>query len=172
MNKLTDAQFVILSIFPMSLEAIVAPYGLGLWGRFVAWAQLVIGLLLLSQRFATLGGVMLVPMLVNILFVTISLGFVGTPYLVAFLLAMNLTLLAAEYGKFKFMLFDNGADIPDVPLRRENWKLDLLWAFGMALCLAAGAFQSIRPLMYTLLGIGFFTFLASSCCGVYLKYKY
>lgn len=169
MNKLTNAQFVIISIFPMSLEAIVAPYGLGLWGRFVAWAQLVIGLLLLSQRFGTLGAIMLVPMLANIFFVTVSLEFIGTPYLVAFLLMLNLILLAAEYSKLKFIFFDRAIQVPDIPLRRENWKLDILWAVGMALCLTAGAFQSNRPLMYVLLAIGLFTFLTCSAIGIFQR---
>lgn len=51
----------------------------------MAWSQ-VLGALLLSQRFATLGAVMLVPMLANILVITISLQWRGTPYVNAVLL--------------------------------------------------------------------------------------
>jgi uncharacterized membrane protein YphA (DoxX/SURF4 family) len=54
-------------IRPVWLEERLAQYGLGLRAQFVAWSQLLIGALLLSQRFATLGAVMLVPMLANIL---------------------------------------------------------------------------------------------------------
>src|SRR6187549_2752832 len=67
-------------IGPIWLEERLAAYGLALWARFVAWSQLGIGALLLSQRFATLGAVMLVPMLANILVITISLQWRGTPY--------------------------------------------------------------------------------------------
>lgn len=83
-------------IGPVWLEERMAQYGLGLWAQFVAVSQVVIGALLLSQRFATLGAVMLVPMLANILVITISLQWRGTPYVNAVLLAMNLFLLWAD----------------------------------------------------------------------------
>jgi uncharacterized membrane protein YphA (DoxX/SURF4 family) len=88
-------------IGPVWLEERLAQYGLGLWAQFVAWSQLLIGVLLLSQRFATLGAVMLVPMLTNILVVTISLQWRGTPYVNAVLLAMNLFLLWADRERLK-----------------------------------------------------------------------
>ena len=80
-------------IGPVWLEERLATYGLGLWAQFVAWSQVIIGALLLSQRFSTLGAVMLVPMITNILVITISLQWRGTPYVNAVLLAMNLFLL-------------------------------------------------------------------------------
>ena len=83
-------------IGPVWLEERLAPYGLGLWVKFVACSQVLIGALLLSQRFATLGAVMLVPMLANILVITISLQWRGTPYVNGVLLAMNLFLLWAD----------------------------------------------------------------------------
>lgn len=88
-------------IGPIWLEERLAQYGLGLWAQFVAWSQLLIGALLLSQRFALLGAVMLVPMLVNILVVTISLQWRGTPYVNAVLLAMNLFLLWVDRERLK-----------------------------------------------------------------------
>ena len=88
-------------IGPVWLEERLAQYNLGLWAQFVAWSQVLIGALLLSQRFATLGAVMLVPMLANILVVTISLQWRGTPYVNAVLLAMNLFLLWADRERLK-----------------------------------------------------------------------
>ena len=88
-------------IGPIWLEERLAQYGLGLWAQFVAWSQLLIGALLLSQRFALLGAVMLVPMLVNILVVTISLQWRGTPYVNAVLLVMNLFLLWVDRERLK-----------------------------------------------------------------------
>jgi uncharacterized membrane protein YphA (DoxX/SURF4 family) len=86
-------------IGPVWLEERLAQYGLGLWAQFVACSQVLIGALLLSRRFATLGAVMLVPMLANILVVTISLQWRGTPYVNAVLLAMNLFLLWADRAR-------------------------------------------------------------------------
>jgi uncharacterized membrane protein YphA (DoxX/SURF4 family) len=88
-------------IGPVWLEERLAQYGLGFWAQFVAWSQVLIGALLLSQRFATLGAVMLVPMLTNILVITISLQWRGTPYVNAVLLAMNLFLLWADRERLK-----------------------------------------------------------------------
>ena len=88
-------------IGPIWLDERLAQYGLSLWAQFVAWSQLLIGALLLSQRFALLGAVMLVPMLVNILVVTISLQWRGTPYVNAVLLAMNLFLLWVDRERLR-----------------------------------------------------------------------
>lgn len=99
-------------IGPVWLEERLAAYGLALWAQFVAWSQLGIGLLLLSQRFSTLGAVMLVPMLANILVITISLQWRGTPYVNAVLLAMNLFLLWADRERLAPLLRRSGAKPP------------------------------------------------------------
>jgi uncharacterized membrane protein YphA (DoxX/SURF4 family) len=100
LSKLTHGMMPGL-IGPPWMEERLAQYGLGLWAQFVAWSQLLIGALLLSQRFATLGAVMLVPMITNILVVTISLEWRGTPYVNSVLLAMNLFLLWADRERLK-----------------------------------------------------------------------
>lgn len=155
MSKLTDNHFFAFTFFPQSLEAILAPYGLGLLGRFVAWSEVFVGLLLLSQRFAALGAIMLVPLLTNILVITISLRWNGTPYAVAFMLALDLFLLAADYHKLKFLFFDDAAQVPRIPLRRAYARIDLLWLAGIAACLAGGAsYPASRFLMYFLTAFG------------------
>lgn len=130
MAKLTNGDFFGL-IGPVWLEERVAPYGLGLWARFVAWSQAGVGLLLLSQRFATLGAVMLVPMLANILVITISLQWRGTPYVNAVLLAMNLFLLYADRRRLMGLVEAHGS-----PSNR-----DALVAAGLAIGL-------LGPLLY------------------------
>src|SRR6187401_416150 len=52
---------------PVNLEHSLAPYGLALFGRFIAVSEVGVGLLLLTRRFATLGALALVPMLTCIL---------------------------------------------------------------------------------------------------------
>jgi hypothetical protein len=70
----------------------------------VAYSQVTIGFLLLSKRFATIGAVMLVPLISNILVVTISLGWRGTPYANSFLLFLNLVLLWSDREKLLRLL--------------------------------------------------------------------
>ena len=66
---------------PADLENTLAPYGLATYARFIALSETGIGLLLLTRRFATLGALFLAPMLINILVLTASLHWRGTPYM-------------------------------------------------------------------------------------------
>ena len=50
-------------IGPVWLEDELTQYGLGMYARFIACAQVITGLLLFSQRFATLGALLLFPIL-------------------------------------------------------------------------------------------------------------
>ena len=152
-------------IGPMWLEDELAPHGLGLWARFLAWSQITIGLLLLSQRFATLGAIMLLPMIANILVVTISMQFGGTEYVNGFLLLLILFLLAADYHKIKFLFFDDVSELRPVPLKRNHAPIDGLWLLGFILCLASAPAHSIdRRLTFGLSGLGILVFLA---CAVW-----
>ena len=172
MGKLTHGHYFPLTMFPMSLAEILAPYGLSLWGEFVAWSQVVIGFLLMSQRFATLGAIMSLPLILNIFVITVSLGFKGTPYLNAFLIALNLFLLAADYHKLKFLFLDDVSEYRAVRLRRKFWQADLLWVFALALCLFAGSFHEFnRPLTFTFSFAGIAVMLACGALELYLRRK-
>lgn len=91
-------------IGPVWLVDRLEPYGLALFGQFIALSEAAVGLLLLSRRLAILGAIMLVPMLTSILVVTISLQWRGTPYVNAFLLLLNLALLAYDYPRWRGIL--------------------------------------------------------------------
>lgn len=122
-------------IGPVWLEDELAKYGLGLFARFVAIGQIIVGFLLLTLRFSTLGAVMLVPMVLNILVVTIALDWRGTPYVLAFFLASNLFVLAVDYRKL-LPLIDYGTDSVPVPARKR-WQGNLLWLAGLVLVLGS-----------------------------------
>ncbi|MBK8965567.1 MAG: hypothetical protein IPM36_02590 [Lewinellaceae bacterium] len=122
-------------IGPVWLEDELAKFGLGLFARFVATGQVLVGFLLLTLRFSTLGAVMLVPVVLNILVVTISLEWRGTPWVVAFFLASNLFVLAVDYRKL-LPLIGYGAEAP-APAARLSWQGNLLWFAGMVFVLAS-----------------------------------
>jgi uncharacterized membrane protein YphA (DoxX/SURF4 family) len=144
MGKLTHGDFPGL-IGPVWLAERLEQFGLAPWAQFVGWSQVVIGLLLLSQRFATLGAVMLVPMITNILVITISLGWRGTPYVNAVLLLMNLFLLAADWKKLRWLVFDGG----DGPRLRQpsGVSVSLLAAAGVAIGVAAPALYPLHRML-------------------------
>lgn len=118
-------------IGPVWLEDELAPHGLGLYARFIASSQIIVGLLLLTQRFATLGAVLLFPVLLNILMVTISLEWKGTPYVNSFLLLLNTLLLLYDWPKLKFIFSDKTEVVRSIPLTRKSNKADRIW---IALC--------------------------------------
>ncbi|QOI97265.1 MAG: DoxX family protein [Flammeovirgaceae bacterium] len=124
-------------IGPVWLEEKLAPYGLGLYARFIAWSQVVVGVLLLSHRFATIGAVLLFPIVLNIWVVTISLEWRGTPYVNLVLLILNLALLAWDYHKLKFLFTDSVEGLKAAPVQRKSPLLDVIWALGFILIAAS-----------------------------------
>ncbi len=121
-------------IGPVWLIERLEAFQLGLYAGFIAWSQIIIGILLLTQRFARLGTVMLVPMLANIFMVTVSQQWGGTPYVLAVFLLMNLYLLLMDFEGLKWLLSDR---VPDdrAPIRRNSRK-DSQLAFSILLILA------------------------------------
>ena len=123
-------------IGPVWLETELTQYGLGMFARFIAYSQIIVGLLLLSQRFATLGAVMLFPLVLNIFMVTVSMNWRGTPYVLAFLILLNIILLIADYHKLKFILTDQPAPLKNKPLKRKYPQLDAFWGLAMLMILS------------------------------------
>ena len=101
--KLTHGHFGQI-IGPPFLEEQLAKYGLGLFAKVVATMQVVCGLLLLSQRYSTIGAIMLVPMNLSILAVTISQNWNGTPYVNGFFVVLNMLLLVYDWHKLKVLV--------------------------------------------------------------------
>lgn len=86
-------------IGPVWLEDELAKYDLGMYARFIAFSQITIGFILLTLRYRTLGAIMMLPMVLNILLVTISMNWAGTPYVLSFFLLLNMIVLAADAKK-------------------------------------------------------------------------
>lgn len=107
------------------------PYGLEPYGVFIATSQLVIGYLLLVRRFATLGALMLFPILLNILVIVITLRWPGTPYVVAIFLSMNIYLLAYDFHKLKFLVSEDTSPLKALPIVRRSYTFDGLYAVGL-----------------------------------------
>lgn len=122
--KLTHGNFGQL-IGPPWLEERLAQYGLDLFAQVVAVSQVICGALLFTQRFSTLGAVMLVPMNVAILAVTVSQNWTGTPYVNAVFLLLNLFLLLYEASKFRFLFSAEPMSAP-LPAPLEHYRKGLL----------------------------------------------
>ncbi len=127
---------------PVWLEERLAEHGLGLFARFIAWSETVIGLLLLTRRFAVLGAIMLVPLLVNMLMVTISMQWQGTPIVLGFFCLLNVLLLAYRYDAWKSVLHHPPVTRSSGAVAVSRQSLALTSA-GLALCLIGPAVFSI-----------------------------
>jgi hypothetical protein len=122
-------------IGPVWLAERLKAYQLGLYARFIGYSQLTIGFMLLTHRFRTLGAIMLVPMLSNILMITISLEWRGTPFIVGILLSLNLYLL--WYDRHLLLHLINGRPPEKKPHKKMSLSGSLFWLFSYLLALVS-----------------------------------
>jgi uncharacterized membrane protein YphA (DoxX/SURF4 family) len=79
-------------------------YQTGGWYRFVGLAQVLAAILLLIPRTSTLGAAIFFPIVLNIMIITISVGFQGTWFITTLMFLANLYLICWHYDKFKPLL--------------------------------------------------------------------
>ena len=76
-------------------------YQAGLYWQFIGWAQLLAGFLLMTQRYAKLGAVLNLPIILNIFIITLSMDFAGTPFITGMMLAAGLLLVGWHWGELR-----------------------------------------------------------------------
>ena len=123
--KLTDGQFGQL-IGPPWLIKELAQYDLELFGQFIALSQVLVGMMVMSQRYSVLGLIMLVPVNVSILMVTISQNWKGTPYVDSVFVALNILALLYEWKSLKFLLLPDTSEIK-VPTKVNELFPNVWW---------------------------------------------
>lgn len=158
-------------IGPVWLEEKLAEFGLGLFARFIAYSQIVVGFMLLTLRYRTLGAIALLPMLLNILLVTISQNWKGTPYVLAFFLLLNLVLLTAEAPKLLHLL---GFRMHYTPTVHAPVRYGLLWLTGLGLVLGSIPLSFQNPttayvLCVTGIAVGLYTYWKGGRAGKQVK---
>lgn len=160
-TKMFHGHFIQL-IGPPWMEGELEKYNLGLYSVFIAYSQIMIGFMLLVKRFATLGAVMAIPMFANILMITISLHWEGTPYVVAFFLLCNIYLLIYDYHKIKFLITDDSKSIQHIPIKRNDTQLDILYIIGLIIILISVSIRELHekiPKILAYIGLGSFVFV-------------
>ncbi len=68
-------------------------YQSGLYWRFIGVGQLIAGFLLMTQRYAKLGALVNLPIILNIFIITLSYYFAFTPVITGLMLLANLALI-------------------------------------------------------------------------------
>lgn len=79
-------------------------YNTGFYYNFLGYAQLLAGILLVTQRWALLGTLIFVPIIINIYVITISVGFRGTTYITFMMMLAGFVLLVWDYKKLRPIL--------------------------------------------------------------------
>jgi hypothetical protein len=155
MVKLYAGHNFIQWIGPPWLVERLVEYDLGLYAQFIAICQIIIGFMLMTTRFKLLGSIMMVPMIVNILMVTISQNWTGTPYVLAVLLLMNFFILFQYRDYFLPLLNEYPQRYPRRKKTRRTWLGHLVWFCGLTLCLASiGVSYTLLPLAFGMAGLG------------------
>jgi hypothetical protein len=98
-------------------------YQSGLYWNFLGWSQLIAGLVLMTQRYATLGAVLFFPISLNVFFITISYYFAATPIITGLLVLANIFLLLWDYDKLLplFQTNKNQIVITHNNISTNNW---------------------------------------------------
>ncbi|PWH81663.1 hypothetical protein DIS18_13355 [Algibacter marinivivus] len=97
-------------------------YQSGLYWKFLGIAQLISGVLLMTQRYAKLGAIVNLPIIANVFAITISYYFAFTPVITGLMLLANIMLIAWDWNTLKVLI--NQKPISDLKPRLEN---DVVW---------------------------------------------
>jgi len=124
-------------IGPVWLIDELKPYGLGLYGQFIALSQIIIGYCLVTTRYKLIGSIMMIPLIGNILMVTISLNWQGTPFVLGFLLLLNFVLLWQYRDFFRPLIDENNHHSHWIQRGNRSRKGHLVWLTGLGLQIVA-----------------------------------
>jgi hypothetical protein len=149
-------------IGPPEVEEKLAAHGLAAFGRFIAYSQVFVGCLLFTRRFATIGAIMLFPILLCITMVTLSQGW-GIAMLNIVFVLLNIALLLSDWHRLKFLLHEDRAMVKATPLHRVSLKLDAVYAAGIVAVLV-GVTQAYRGIEFVvgMISAGVITFAATT----------
>jgi len=118
-------------------------YQTGGYWRFLGLSQVLAGALLLISATSFYGAVLFLPILVNVVVITIALEFTGTPMIAELMLLANLWLLAWDWPRWRAVL------ITDVsrPVTREWSRLERSgwWLGGASVAAFFFAVRGIAP---------------------------
>jgi len=99
-------------------------YQSGLYWKFIGMAQLLAGFLLITQKYAKLGAIINLPIILNIFIITLSYYFAFTPLITGLVLTTNVVLIIWDWNELKILF--NFHPIIDKSVRLEK---DIIWQF-------------------------------------------
>ena len=110
-----------------------ALYRSGMYWNFIGWGQIFAALLLMTQRFSTLGNIIYFFIISNICCITIAMQFTGTWVITSLMLFASVGLLLWDANKFQFIFtasgFLNNHNEAKLPEASRLWQISGLLLF-------------------------------------------
>ena len=100
-----------------------ALYQSGLYWQCLGFAQLVAGLLLLTQRYALLGALLFLPVIANVYAITISYDFGYTSVITGAMLLATVGLLAWDWHRLRVVVNQPALPMPTASQPAKLWEI-------------------------------------------------
>ena len=125
-------------------------YQSGLYWQFLGVAQLVAGLLLMTQRYALLGALLFLPIIANVYVITISYDFGYTSVITGGMFLATIGLLAWDWNRLRIVL-----NQPALPAPASTLAHQKLWeVIGLILFLYTAGYRALTDVYNMLLWLG------------------
>lgn len=106
-----------------------AMYQTGFYWNFLGWGQFISGALLMTQRFATVGAMMFLPIILNVFVITHAINFgIGTPVITTLMLLATIFLIVWDYKKWMILFKqDHHIKLDMTKEPEDKFMTDPLW---------------------------------------------
>jgi hypothetical protein len=100
----------------------------GMYWNFLGWGQLIAAVLMMTQKFSSIGNIIYFFIITNIFFITVSMHFTGTWLIALLMLFASTCLLLWDTNRLQYILFKEGfLKINNTVILPEATKL---WEFS------------------------------------------
>jgi len=141
-----------------------ALYQSGLYWQCLGFAQLVAGLLLLTQRYALLGALLFLPIIANVYVITISYDFGYTSVVTGAMLLATVGLLAWDWYRLRVIV-----NQPALPIAATSQPAKLWEIIGTLLFLFTAGYRALTDRYNFLLWFGTCTGIGVAGLAIYWK---
>ncbi|HEX6587556.1 MAG TPA: hypothetical protein VF039_00925 [Longimicrobiales bacterium] len=104
--------------------------GGGLYWRFIGLSQVIASILLLIPRTSAIGAIIFLPIIANIFVITVSYGFVGTPFITGPMLLAALWLVAWEWHRLRPLVVPGTTALAAMPQQRLDAAECIVYTAG------------------------------------------
>ena len=104
LRKLPGVKFTILPITNPVGAYFQAMYETGFYWNFIGYFQIIVGVLLLFNRFMVASSLLMMPVTINIFLISVALNMSGTPIITSMMVLGNLFLMMWHYEHYLSLL--------------------------------------------------------------------